>query len=363
MKQNKKIKRFLDVALERGKTGGFSLELGSQVTHKNLYKKIRPTLFSHGTRTASFFTEDSGLYLTPREQRLIEAGVDIDQRAKSWDSLSSRILKNYQAVSPSRKDLMVRTLELRYNRIQEDLAEGYYQFVKGFSLPKFWNVTVVASVLLGMVSMTFIYRYLGEGVSAGNPVAGSGTTGELISQNKDDKDKKEEKVLGAEVSEEKPDKDAEYISKVLENLENKKKEDLEKEIRSMVKGYPIEAMVPYIMKQDKTVAAFIIGIGKKESDWGKRVPVLNGEDCYNYWGYRGIRKRMGTGGHTCFDSPKDAVDTIAKRINTLVYDKKLNTPGKMVIWKTGGNAAATGGQAAANKWISDVDKYFKKLNN
>jgi hypothetical protein len=286
------------------------------------------------------------------------AGVKFDQKVKKWDSLSLRIIKNYQTARPSRKDFMVRTLEFRYNRIQEDLAEGYYQFVKGFSLPKFWNATIIAAVLLGMVSMTFIYRYLGEGAAAGNSVTGSGTTSEFIAQNKD----KDEKVLGAEVPTEKSDKDAEEIRKVMENLEGKKKDELGKEIRAMVKGYPIETMVPYIAEQDRVVAAFIVGIGKKESDWGKHVPVLNGEDCYNYWGYRGVRSKMGTGGHTCFDSPKDAVDTVAKRINFLVSNKKLNTPGKMVIWKCGSNCAVTGGQAAANKWISDVDMYFKKLN-
>jgi hypothetical protein len=105
-----------------------------------------------------------------------------------------------------------------------------------------------------------------------------------------------------------------------------------------------------------------VAIAKKESNWGKRVPVLNGQDCYNYWGYRGVRDRMGTGGHTCFDSTKDAVDTVAKRIGFLVSNKKLNTPDKMVIWKCGSNCAVTGGQAAANKWISDVSLYFDKLN-
>jgi len=357
MKQNKKIKRFLDVALERGKTGGFSLELGSQVTHKNLYKNIKPTLFSHGTRTASFFTEDSRLYITPQEQRQMEAGMEFDRKVKKWDSLSSRIIKNYQAARLSRKDFMVRTMELRYNRIQEDLAEGYYQFIKSFTLPKLWNATIVASVLLGMVSMTFIYRYLGEGASAGNPVTGSGTTSELITEKK----KTDEKVLGAEVSAEKVKKDTEEINKIAENLENKKKDEFEKEILAMVKGHPIETMVPYIIEQDRTVAAYIVAIARKESNWGKRVPVLNGEDCFNYWGYRGIRPRMGTGGHTCFDSPKDGVETVAKRIKTLVYDKKLNTPAKMVIWKCGSNCAVTGGQAAANKWVSDVKSIYDKL--
>jgi hypothetical protein len=109
------------------------------------------------------------------------------------------------------------------------------------------------------------------------------------------------------------------------------------------------------------VAALIVAIGMKESTWGLHVPVLNGQDCYNYWGYRGIRDKMGTGGHTCFDSPKDAVDTVAKRIEFLVSNEKLNTPAKMVVWKCGYDCSWDS-QKAVNKWISDVDLYFKKLN-
>ena len=128
----------------------------------------------------------------------------------------------------------------------------------------------------------------------------------------------------------------------------------------MVKGYPIEAMLPYILKQDKDVAMFLIGIGKKESNWGKRVPVLDGHDCYNYWGYRGVRDKMGTGGHTCFNSPEDAVNTVAKRIKTLVQEKNLNTPAKMIVWKCGSSCAGHSSEGV-RKWISDVDMYVQEL--
>jgi len=53
---------------------------------------------------------------------------------------------------------------------------------------------------------------------------------------------------------------------------------------------------------------------------------------------------------------------VAKRLDWLVNNKKLNTPSKMVVWKCGSSCAATGGQAAAIKWISDVNLYFEKLN-
>jgi hypothetical protein len=53
---------------------------------------------------------------------------------------------------------------------------------------------------------------------------------------------------------------------------------------------------------------------------------------------------------------------VAKRIETLVKKYDRNTPAKMVVWKCGSDCEATGGEAAARKWISDVSLYFNKLN-
>ncbi|MDD5084145.1 MAG: hypothetical protein PHT88_04450 [Candidatus Moranbacteria bacterium] len=135
---------------------------------------------------------------------------------------------------------------------------------------------------------------------------------------------------------------------------------LELEIKEMVKGYPIEDMVPVIAKQDPTVAAFLVSIAKKESNWGKRVPVLNGRDCYNYWGYRGKSEEMGTGGHTCFKTRKEAVTRVAKRIETLTKENKLDTPSEMIVWKCGSSCAGHS-EASVSKWIADVSFYFKKF--
>lgn len=134
---------------------------------------------------------------------------------------------------------------------------------------------------------------------------------------------------------------------------------LEENVAEMVKGYPIEQMLPYIFEKDNMTAAFLVSIAKKESNWGKRVPVLDGEDCFNYWGYRGIRDRMGTGGHTCFDSPEDAVDTVGDRIETLIRKYELTTPEDMIIWKCGSSCAGHS-DYGVRKWILDVSYYFEK---
>jgi len=156
-------------------------------------------------------------------------------------------------------------------------------------------------------------------------------------------------------------RDIQKVNKVI-MVKAEVNEELENKINEMVAGYPMENMARYIARKDEKVAAFMISIAKKESDWGKRVPLLDGQDCYNYWGYREKRERMGTDGHTCFNNPRDAVNTVAGRIDKLVYENKLDTPRKMVVWKCGSSCAGQNPKSV-NKWISDVNWYFQKLVN
>ncbi|KKR20857.1 MAG: hypothetical protein UT50_C0015G0010 [Candidatus Moranbacteria bacterium GW2011_GWA2_39_41] len=142
-----------------------------------------------------------------------------------------------------------------------------------------------------------------------------------------------------------------------------KKEILQKDLTALVKGHPIEEMIPFISQKDRKTAAYIIGIAKKESAWGERKPVLKGEDCYNYWGFRAKRERMGSGGHTCFDTPKEAVDAVTTRIEQIIERNDAQSAKDMIVWKCGSDCSVTGGQAAANKWITDVDMYAKKVLN
>lgn len=146
-------------------------------------------------------------------------------------------------------------------------------------------------------------------------------------------------------------------------IEIKKETALEKEIKEMVEGYPIEKMTPYILEQNPKTAMFMIAIAKKESAWGKRKPVLAGQDCYNYWGFRLKAEKMGSGGHTCFDSPKEAVSVIASRIDELVNIEKIDTPKEMVVWKCGYNCQDREKNESEIKWIKDVDYYYSKMLN
>lgn len=256
---------------------------------------------------------------------------------------------------------MYRKLKHHYVNTKEYWLEAAQNPLRHVSIVKMWNISIVGAVIFGMLTMTMIYRYLGQNVSARIQ---EGRMREVAPQEITFQDEIDDpKEINEEI-------DIEFITRFLNGYasngrdadeESIKQKEFEEEIAKMVKGYPIEKMVPAIAKKDRMVAAFIISIAKKESDWGKRSPKLGGNDCYNYWGFKGKRDRMGTGGHTCFYSPQDAVDTVAKRIEFLVSNQKLNTPGKMIVWKCGYDCSWDNPESV-KKWVQDVGMYFRKLN-
>jgi hypothetical protein len=135
----------------------------------------------------------------------------------------------------------------------------------------------------------------------------------------------------------------------------------EAELRAIVAGYPIETMVPTIAEYDREIAGLIVGIGKKESNWGKRVPRTDtGEDCFNYWGYKGAGARGVAMGHGCFGEPAEAVHAIGNRLQELVALRKTSEPANMTIWKCG-SSCATHSPESVRKWISDVDLYYREI--
>lgn len=345
MPQHKKQKKFLDISFNKQQrnVADFRTALGKNA--------ITSTLFSKGGRTQSFFTEDSKLYITPRQQALLAKGIELNSGVRSWDGMSGRIVTKFAHYQPTEASLLLEALERRYEMFNEATIDVARTFSGQFSMVRLWNASIIGSILFGMVMMTFVYRYLGQGASAKQIDLGTTTAQQQTL--------KENVVMDVADTKDDAESFAQQVAK-LEKIKNA--ESLEEEITKMVKGYPIEKMAPYIAKQDRTVAAFVVAIAKKESAWGTRVPVLNGQDCYNYWGYRGKRQLMGTGGHTCFNSPQDGVETVSKRIKTLVEEQGKDTPEEMVnTWKCGGNCEATGGRAAADKWAVDVDSIFKKF--
>lgn len=227
------------------------------------------------------------------------------------------------------------------------------RFIPDIAPHKMLYGSLVGGVAFGIVSMGFIEHFFGPGVFARSQAPGQEvvvpTTGKTIAASTASTDTKQPDFSFNETD-------------ILKYFDDATDAQYRETVRNMVKGYPIEKMLPYIFEQDRLVSSFLIGIAKKESDWGKRVPVLEGQDCLNYWGYRGIRRLMGTGGHTCFNSSKDAVETVARRLNTLIYSQELNTPEKMIVWKCGFSCSGHSAESV-KKWIADVDMYVNKQWN
>jgi hypothetical protein len=135
---------------------------------------------------------------------------------------------------------------------------------------------------------------------------------------------------------------------------------MEKTIKKMVSDFPIKEMTPYIAKQDEEVAAFLVAIAKKESNWGMFSPKKNGRNCFNYWGYRGSYNQTKSG-YSCFDSPKQAIKVVGGRIEELIASN-VDTPQEMLLWKCGQRCNARTSNGAA-KWVRDIDLYYKKFYN
>jgi hypothetical protein len=138
-------------------------------------------------------------------------------------------------------------------------------------------------------------------------------------------------------------------------------EALDTLIRKMTAGYPVEAMAPAIAKYDREVAGLIVGIAKKESNWGKRVPLdASGADCFNYWGYKGAGTRGVAMGHGCFGSPEEAVETVGNRLAKLVELRQTSEPKNMIIWKCGSSCKGHSDESV-QKWITDVSLYYDRI--
>lgn len=350
------LKRSDGIVVKKDRTMSFDLPLARFVRK---YKN-NSYLYSPKSKTGAFLTSQSGLYFNQHELERLRKGEKIYQREKKFDSLTDRNPKAIQYRAPhlvySRKSYgTYDQIEERYFSLTQYIKDYLNSSVRGVSAVRMWNLSIISSLIFGMFLMTMIYRYLGQGAAAReknialNPASTALVLGEESAQQ--DEYQKEQEEL------------AEKILAEQNETERKAAErgSFAGKIREMTKGYPIEKMAPDIARQDKIVAAFMVSIAKKESDWGKHVPVLDGKDCYNYWGFRAQRERMGTGGHTCFNSPSDAVYTVSRRIKNIIEKEKIKTPqGMVTVWKCGYDCSWDS-PAAVRKWVSDVDGYFAEV--
>jgi hypothetical protein len=134
--------------------------------------------------------------------------------------------------------------------------------------------------------------------------------------------------------------------------------EMESKLFNIVGDTPLAEMVPFIARRESKVAAFLVGIAKKESSFGLASPSKEGSTCYNYWGYKGTGSRGTSLGYSCFGSAEEAIRIVGDRIEVLVA-KERNTPAKMVdTWKCGRSCA---GDPGAPSWVSTVALYFNRI--
>ena len=325
--------------------------------------KNSSTCFSKHGRTNNFISSSYKLYF---ENNRHNDFFDVSY----FDSVRERRRRKLKAkkIALPRYDLYFEIKE-RYSDFHtycKDLLAGS---VQGVSMVRMWNLSIVSSIIFGMFLMTMMYRYLGQGAGAtGGVVLGDMTSNAAVQMSDSPVDNKTvaspdtvQPTDNAKLNVPEKQTGLTEVDKEISKEESIRKAR-EQKIREMVKGHPIESMVSEIAKKDEKVAAFLVAIARKESNWGKRSPVLDGKDCHNYWGFRAKRERMGSGEHTCFDSPKDAVDSVSKRISQLVNEEKIDTPERMVVaWKCGYDCSWDNPKDV-KKWVSDVNVYFKELS-
>ena len=310
--------------------------------------KKKPRLYSKYGITENFSTNNLYIHFIKSDKQAVFKSIDgflkFEEKIPFWYAIRNR---NY----------IYDFIKENFGGWQEYFRTTFKNPFSEMSTVKLWNVSIVGSLVFGMFLMTFIYRYLDQGASAG-------VSKQLANQPPVEIarviNKPAGKVLGATAT---ADVSKSKNISYQEQQKLAKQLKFQKEIKKIVKGYPIEKMAPYMAKQDKEVVAFLIGIAKQESGWGTHVPHYHGQDCYNYWGFRRKREKMGSGGHTCFNSPQDAVETVSSRIKYLIDKKNINTARKMVvIWKCGYDCSQDNPQAV-RRWIDTVNMYFTKTKS
>jgi hypothetical protein len=122
-------------------------------------------------------------------------------------------------------------------------------------------------------------------------------------------------------------------------------EELREDIKKELTGTRMEPMIDYISTYERQTAALIVGIAKSES--GYKHNYQN-----NFWGY--------AGGYFAFESPKEAVMVVGKRIEEL-KNKGLDTPGRIVTtWKCGRSCAAHA-PGSVQRWISTASGPYNRI--
>ncbi len=295
----------------------------------------RREYFENGLPAKLFFQKGLLLKQNRKKFRLeIKKGCDVKYQVKRSCGLDA--LKKYEGPSWRKNNRSWKS-----NSVQ-------YLFMLGNR--KVYASLAIASLIFFSFSIYFQNYYSQDAVAYTENLDSFGGRVAGVSFQKDFANEKDSVKLA----------DEEIILNLLQKIEEEQQEEFSEEIRAYIKGRPMEAMAPYIAKEDRMVAAFIVGIAMKESKFGVYAPHKGGRDCYNYWGYKG-RENPTASGYSCFNSPEHAIQVVGKRISKLV-EGGISNPAEMISWKCG-STCSWDNPENVRKWIADVGIYFRKINS
>jgi hypothetical protein len=292
--------------------------------------------------------------------------IHADGRREYFESgLPARLSKNVEIQRGCHVKYKIRPLAIidgiASNKPKEKSSNiSNWKNLKSSSLFMLGNLKFSACLLIisfvAFSSVYFFQKNLGQSAAA-EGLQNSG--GIVLGATDNQADNSTNQIADGNISLQLADEDV--IMNLIATIDDEKNADFTNEILQYVKGRPMEDMAPYIAKQPRTVAAFIVGIAMKESKFGIYAPHdAAGNDCHNYWGYRGPENTTASG-YSCFATPEAAITTVGRRIARLV-DQGASNPAEMVVWKCGASCSWDNPENVRS-WIADVGINFYKLNS
>lgn len=326
--------------------------------YQDVVKKRRhmTSVLSHaGRRTSLFYTEDSHRYISPTQSFHMTRGRTYHDRRRYFDSVQVRYNDHMSA-----QMILQQHIDAQFESVRSRMF-GFREMMRwGLSPVRMWQFSMTGAMLFGMITMSMIYKNLGQTAYAsdGGRTHAMDPVAAMIIEGGTEAITTETSLVTTADMDIVPGKLPLEDDIVAEKSPEQK--IFEENATRLLAGHPMEKMLPYLFDIDREVAIYMIAMAKMESNWGKRSPVLNGKDCYNYWGYRAQRERMGSGGHTCFDDRLDAVQTVAKRVHALYYEYERTTPRQMLVWKCGSSCAGHSPEGV-ERWVNVITQYRNAL--
>lgn len=138
---------------------------------------VESILYSRGVKRSDFLAKNSISFSD-------KGDLTLKTNNKILDGISKKAINDYcQFVGKNEEKILFsryRTLTEKINNYQDNLLDKKRAFLSQISMVRLWNTSILVAVMVGMISMSFIYRYLGQGVSAKDEALNKQVAGTMI---------------------------------------------------------------------------------------------------------------------------------------------------------------------------------------